>query len=130
VPGGRWARLERDRALRVAPRARLRTPREHARAQGRADAPRTSRAQAGAKPQAGGRATQGHRGRASRSRTEPGSRCAGAPHRAETGQGAAQGAGPRARRGMSHGHAVATGAGSRAALAAHRGRAGRGCAGA
>jgi hypothetical protein len=43
----------------------LRAPREHARAQGRADAPQTSRAHAGVEPRMR-RAKQGHRGRASR----------------------------------------------------------------
>jgi hypothetical protein len=75
--------VARDRALRVAPRARRAAPKHcahHTRAQGRADAPRTSRAHAGAESRTC-RATQGHRGRASRSRTTQG------PRRAMAGAG-------------------------------------------
>jgi hypothetical protein len=70
-------------------------PREHARVQGHADAPRTNRAHAGAEPWARGHATQGHRGRASRSRTEPGPRCAGAPRAGAEASCAVRAAGPR-----------------------------------
>jgi hypothetical protein len=69
------------------------------RAKGCADAPRTSRAHAGAEPRAGGHATQGHRGRAGRSRAGPGPRCAEAPCCAGGGTARREGAEPRARHG-------------------------------
>jgi hypothetical protein len=82
-------------------------------AQGRADASRTGHAHAGAELRTR-RATQGHHGRASRSRAGPGPRCA------EAGRDAGTGSRPRARAG----HCAARG--GHAAAGTGRGRGGAG----
>jgi hypothetical protein len=75
--GGRRARGRQECAESTASRAKAsRAPREHARAQGRSNAPRPSRAHVGAELRMR-RAKRGHRDRMSRSRVGPGLRRAG-----------------------------------------------------